>query len=224
MNKFKYSYFFLAIFITCQLITVSLANCFIKIGPLLEPGGIFVFPLMFPILDVVGEVYGYAYPRNFIWMGIICSFIFAIMVTIISSMPHPSYFKEAAAYQSVFYPTIRYVLSGFTGAFLGEFLNIYLLSKWKIRFKGQYFIPRSVASTAIGQIVLSIVVDFMAFSGKMPLESLIGMIFAGWLWKMAYEVLLVIPSWLVVKKLKEVEGADYYDINTNFSPFTFALK
>lgn len=224
MTKFKFSYFLLAIFITCQLATVCLANCFIKIGPLLEPGGIFVFPLIFPILDIVGEVYGYSYPRTFIWLGLVCSLIFASLVTLISYMPHPGYFKDAAAYQTVFEPTLRYVISGFFAAFLGEFLNIYLLAKWKITFKGRYFIPRSIVSTAIGQIVLSIVVDFMAFSGKMPLESLIGMIFAGWLWKMSYELILVVPSWFVVAKLKKLEKVDFYDKNTNFSPFNLSFN
>ncbi|MDP3705659.1 MAG: VUT family protein [Legionellaceae bacterium] len=44
---------------------------------MLEPGGIFIFPLTFCLCDIVGEVYGYAYPRLFIWIGVLAAFVFS---------------------------------------------------------------------------------------------------------------------------------------------------
>ena len=40
---------------------------------------------------------------------------------------------------------------------------------------------------------------------------------------MACALLIVFPSWLLVKYLKRIENVDYYDVNTNFNPFVFGL-
>lgn len=221
--RFKFSYLLLGLYITCLLLTVSLANRFTSVGFFLEPGGIFVFPIIFPICDIAAEVYGYAYPRLFIWIGAFCELFFAIAATLVSHLPHPGYFLHAAAYQAVFDPTIRFVLSSLIGTLIGEFLTIYLLTRWKIEFKGKFFAARMIASSAIGQLVLSAVVDILAFGGKLYTPQLTLLIFSGFLWKMAYIIPLAFPCWLVVKYLKRVEQTDFYDINTNFTPFKLAL-
>ena len=70
-KQYKYPYVFLGLYLTFLLATVCLANRLTLIGSMLEPGGIFVFPFLFTICDIVGEVYGYAYPRLFIWVGVL---------------------------------------------------------------------------------------------------------------------------------------------------------
>jgi uncharacterized PurR-regulated membrane protein YhhQ (DUF165 family) len=65
-QQYKYPYIFLGCYLTFMLATVCLANKLTVVGNMILPGGIFVFPFTFGICDVVGEVYGYAYPRLFI--------------------------------------------------------------------------------------------------------------------------------------------------------------
>ncbi len=111
------------------LATVCMAGRLVQVGNLLLPGGIFVFVFTFTICEIVGEVYGYAYPRLFIWIGIIAELLFSLMVTVISHSPSPENFSQTAAYQAVFDPTLRYVLLGLVGLLVGEFLNVYILAK-----------------------------------------------------------------------------------------------
>ena len=101
-QQYKYPFIFLGVYLTFMLATVCLASKLTLLGSLLLPGGIFVFPFTFGICDVVGEVYGYAYPRLFIWIGVIAEFIFSLVLIAVSHMPSPEYFKNSEAYEVVF--------------------------------------------------------------------------------------------------------------------------
>ena len=119
---------------------------------------------------------------------------------------------------------MRYVISGLVGLLIGEFLNVYLLSKWKIILHGKFFIFRSLLSTALGQASLTIIVDILNYTGKMPTMDLIKMMVSGYTWKMFFAIILVFPAWMLVKFLKKAENIDHYDINTNYNPFILGLS
>lgn len=223
-RQYKYPYIFLGIYLTFMLATVCLANKLTLISGWVLPGGIFVFPFTFGICDVVGEVYGYAYPRLFIWVGVISELLFSLVLIGVSHTTAPGYFQHSEAYQAVFDPTLRYVLSGLAGLIVGEFLNVYLLAKWKISLRGRFFIFRSLLSTALGQASLTIIVDILNYTGKMPTEDLISMMISGYSWKMVVAILLIFPAWILVKYLKQAENIDHYDVNTNFNPFVLSLN
>ncbi|MGC1181336.1 queuosine precursor transporter [Legionella sp.] len=223
-RQYKYPYLFLGLYVTFLLSTVCLASRITQIGTMLEPGGIFVFPFTFSICDIVGEVYGYAYPRLFIWIGVLVECVFSLVLITVSHLPAPEFFTQATAYEIVFDPTLRYVISGLIGLLIGELTNVYLLSKWKIFLKGKFFILRSILSTALGQALLTVVVDFLNYFGKLTDHHLGWMMVCGYLWKMGFAVIMIFPAWLVVKYLKKVEQVDHYDIHTNFSPFVFGLN
>jgi len=222
-KQYKYPYFFLGLYLIFLLSTVCLAGKIIQIGPMLVPGGIFVFPITFCICDIVGEVYGYAYPRLFIWIGVLAEFIFSFIVITVSHLSSPNFFNDAEAYQIVFDPTIRYVGSGLIGLLVGELTNVYLLAKWKIFLKGKFFVFRSLLSTAFGQALLTVIVDILNYFGKMAEHSLGWMMVCGYFWKMCSALIMAFPAWLLVRYLKKVEHIDHYDIHTNFNPFMLSL-
>ncbi|MBA3661048.1 MAG: queuosine precursor transporter [Gammaproteobacteria bacterium] len=222
-SQYKYPFLFLGIYLTFLLATVCLAGKLALIGNLLVPGGIFVFGFTFSICEIVGEVYGYSYPRLFIWTGVLAEIIFALVVTGISHLSSPEYFKHQEAYWLVFDPTLRYVVSSLVGLMVGEFVNVYLLAKWKIAWRGKFFIGRSLVSAGLGQATLTIIVDILNYYGKISSSNLVWMMISGYLWKMCGALILVFPAWLLVKYLKKVEEVDHYDINTNFNPFIFRL-
>ncbi|HHS8321903.1 TPA: queuosine precursor transporter [Legionella anisa] len=222
-RQYKYPYFFLGFYLIFLLSTVCLAGRITQVGSMLLPGGIFVFPVTFCICDIVGEVYGYAYPRLFIWIGVLAEFLFSFIVISVSHLSAPQFFNHAGAYQIVFDPTIRYVCAGLAGLLVGELANVYLLAKWKIFLKGKFFIFRSLLSTAFGQALLTVIVDTLNYLGKMSDHSLGWMMFCGYFWKMASALIMTFPAWLLVRYLKKVEHVDHYDINTNFNPFSLSL-
>ncbi|MBM7074654.1 queuosine precursor transporter [Shewanella sp. 202IG2-18] len=210
-----------AAYLSILCLTVCFANYFIKVFGMTLPGGIFVFPVSFIICDIVVEVYGYSTAKIFVWLGIIVELFFAFTSQWITALPNPDVFVHAQAYDTVFEPTVRYVFSGMAGFFCGEFMNAYLLSTTKIWLQGKHFIIPSVCTTAFGQGLLSIVVDYLAFSGKMSNTALVKMMFGGWKIKMAYSLLFVIPAWFIVRYIKKKDNIDVYDTNVNYNPFWF---
>ena len=223
-QQYRYPFFLLGCYLTCLLTTVCLANRLIVIGDdWILPGGIFAFPFTFCICDIVGEVYGYAYPRLFIWIGIGAELLFACIVTGVSHLKSPSYFHYGSSYIIVFDPTFRYVMSGLAGLLVGEFFNIYLLAKCKIILRGQFYIFRSILSTTLGQALLTVIVDILNYAEKMPISQLFHMMLYGFIWKIGFAMLFAFPSWMLVHYLKKKENIDYYDVNTNFNPFLLRL-
>ncbi|WP_155046992.1 queuosine precursor transporter [Piscirickettsia salmonis] len=135
------------------------------------PGGIFIFPLTFVINAVAGEVYGYSEPKKFIWLGFLSEIMFAGVTYAVTHMSYPSYFKESQAYNIVLDPAFRYAFSSLIGIFVGEFINIYILSKMKILMQGKNFLLRFLISNAIGQLFLSFIVDILIFFGKITVAQ-----------------------------------------------------
>lgn len=184
-------------------------------------GGIFIFPFVFIILDIVTETYGPSISRSLILMGFLAEFLMSIVGIAVSHMGYPESFQEshATAYKIVFDSTFWYVISSCVAALAAEFVNNYYIFKWKLKYKGQWFLIRSVISTAIGQAVLTVLVILLAFSNKFHLHELITVMLHGYLWKMAFTSLMVIPSWMIVKHLKNIGVDSYKSSKANINPF-----
>ena len=59
----------------------------------------------------------------------------------------------------------------------------------------------------------------LAFAGTMTGEQLTKMIITQWLIKCTYEILATPATYAVVGFLKRVEHEDFFDYDTDFSPF-----
>lgn len=57
--KSKYLLYFCGLYIVSLLVTAVTFHRLVILGGIIEPGGIFVFPLMYFFGDVISEVYGY---------------------------------------------------------------------------------------------------------------------------------------------------------------------
>ncbi|QGP38459.1 queuosine precursor transporter [Piscirickettsia salmonis] len=170
-DTYKYSGLLLTIYISTVIITQVLAVRITSLAGVILPGGIFIFPLTFVINAVAGEVYGYSEPKKFIWLGFLSEIMFAGVTYAVTHMSYPSYFKESQAYNIVLDPAFRYAFSSLIGIFVGEFINIYILSKMKILMQGKNFLLRFLISNAIGQLFLSFIVDILIFFGKITVAQ-----------------------------------------------------
>ena len=210
----------LACYVVVLCISLSFANNLNSVLGLTLPGGVYVFPISFILCGVVSDVYGFKTAKNFIWVGIVAQVIFASLAELLILIPNPAQFDSGMAYQRVFAPTLPFVLSGIIGFALGEYCNVYVMAKLKIRTCGRYFIFRSIVTTALGQALLTIVVDLLVFHDKLSSEKLIRMMLSAWSLKMICCLVLVTPAWLLMTYLKKTEKVDIYDTDTDFNPFT----
>mgnify|MGYP003952570333 CR=1 FL=1 len=195
-----------------------------RIGSLTITAGIFVMPLYYLLEDIIAELYGYEQVRQVIWSVQIAAVIFSIIVTLGNSLPQPSGWHHAAAYNTVFGHVFRTILGGGLIAMLcGAFLNGYLLSKWKIYTRGRLFLLRSIGSSAIGQLVQTTLGCLLLYTGVLPLKTIFDMIIPLYCIQLSGCALISVPGAMLVAWLKKSEGGDVLDHHCNFNPFKFAV-
>tara|TARA_R110002167_G_scaffold93474_7_gene250502 strand:+ start:10334 stop:11077 length:744 start_codon:yes stop_codon:yes gene_type:complete len=185
--------------------------------------GTLIVPLSYTFSDMITEVYGYAEMKRLIWASTIIMNIVALLVFIILKVPTPDIHKDLIdnhAYQIVLSPFARDVFGYTVSAFVGLIINSYLLSKTKIKVKGKFFALRSLASSAIGEIIYILIFTLLVFYGDYPLGTLVELMLVAFAYKVICNIVLVIPSAMAVKKLKKIEGMDnQYDVGVNYNPF-----
>src|SRR6185312_984618 len=103
----------------------------IKIGSVLAAASSLIFPLTYSIMDIIAEVYGYQSAKRIVLYGFICDVIFGVITLLISHIPSINE-SQTIAYIQVLGLLLRAVLAQTIGVLSGAFINIYLISKWKM--------------------------------------------------------------------------------------------
>jgi uncharacterized integral membrane protein (TIGR00697 family) len=119
----------------------------ISIGYLTLPGGMFIFPMIYIMTDVIAEVYGYQVARLFIWASLINNFLIAILIMTVIYLPFPNDLKIIShEYVDVYHGLLRADIANIAGVLISCFVNAYVIAKWKILVRGKWFIIRSFSS------------------------------------------------------------------------------
>ncbi len=186
-------------------------------------GNIF-FPISYIFDDVLTEVYGYARARKVIWAGFGAMVFATIMSQVVLRMPpadsEPYNKLIQPALQVVFGSTWRVVAGSILGFWAGDFVNSYVLAKMKIWTAGRWLWTRTIGSTIAGELVDSLVFYPLVFLGVWETSTLVGVIAFNWVFKVGVEVVATPVTYAVVGFLKRAENEDFYDRETNFTPFS----
>jgi uncharacterized integral membrane protein (TIGR00697 family) len=188
-------------------------------------GNIF-FPISYLFDDVLTEVYGYARSRRVIWAGFAAMVFATVMSFVVIHLPvdrgEPYSLRLQPAIELVFGNSWRIVAGSLLAFWAGDFVNSYVLAKMKIWTSGRWLWTRTIGSTIAGEGVDSVLFYPAAFAGLWTTHTLISVILFNWICKVAVEVALTPLTYWIVGKLKRAEGVDYYDRDTNFTPFSLA--
>jgi len=182
------------------------------------------FPISYIFGDVLTEVYGYARARRAIWCGFAALLFAMIMSGLIVHMPtdpsEPWNARLQPALEVVFGNTWRIVLASMLAFWFGDFVNSYVLARMKVVTRGRYLWMRTMGSTLVGQAVDSIVFYPIAFGGIWTTDTLVKIIIFNWTIKVTIEAVCTPLTYAVVNGLKRAEQTDFYDVGTNFTPFS----
>lgn len=209
----------------CMFYTIILAETvvmmfkLISIDTIIESGSILFIPIMYIIEDAIAEVYGYKAARRLILFSIIATAVFCIMIQITIALPSPAYWHKQAAFNLVLGNVTSELIIGTIAMIAGELLNIYLITKWKSLLGGRHFWIRSIASTSIGELLQSIIVYTGNFHNLLKVSGLEHLIISAYLYKVGAAVVLVVPGYIFVRFLKNIEKIDIYDNKVKFNPF-----
>jgi uncharacterized integral membrane protein (TIGR00697 family) len=183
--------------------------------------GVLFFPISYVFGDVLTEVYGYARARRVIWAGFAGLAFASLMAAVVVALPPAPFWENQKAYEIAFGQAPRIAAASMVAYFCGEFVNSFVLAKMKILTAGRWLWTRTIGSTIVGEAVDSALFYPLAFynSGIIPNDKLPAVMLAQFVLKVAVEVAFTPLTYKVVGALKRAENEDYYDRNTNFSPF-----
>ena len=186
--------------------------------------GVIFFPISYFFGDVLTEVYGYARDRRVVWSGFGALLFASLMSLVVVHLPpSDSYRANQTAVEAMFGNTPRIIAGSVVAFWCGSFVNSFVLAKMKIFTQGRWLWTRTIGSTLCGELVDSTLFMAIAFAGTMPRGELLGLITTQYVLKSSWEVLSTPLTYKLVNFLKRAEGEDYYDRNTNFTPFSLRV-
>jgi queuosine precursor transporter len=208
-----------ALFITALITANVVAVKLIEVGGFVLSAAIVIFPISYIVGDVLTEVYGYARARRVIWLGFTCNLIAGLAIVGAGALPSaPFWVENQKAYDTILGVAPRVLMASFIAYLVGEFANAAVLARMKVATEGRFLWARTIGSTVIGQGLDSFVFVSIAFTGIMPPDVLHTTIVNQWLAKTAYEAIATPLTYIVVARLKRIEGMDVYDRETSFNP------
>jgi len=194
------------------------------LGALTTGAGNIFFPISYIFGDVLTEVYGYARARKVIWAGFGAMIFATIMGLFVIHMPgdpaEPYNRTIQPALEIVFGNTWRIVIGSIAAFWVGDFVNSFVLAKMKVWTGGRLLWTRTIGSTIAGQLVDSAMFYPIAFLGTWTPGTMLKVIAFNWAFKVGVEVVLTPITYAVVNALKKAENEDYFDRNTDFTPFS----
>jgi len=231
-KQYRFFDFIVAIFVTVLLVSnvassakiVDLGFSLLGVKMAFDAGTV-LFPVSYIFGDILTEVYGYRRSRRAIWTGFFCLGLASVVFFVISRLPGEGTWQKYAgdaAYAAILggMSTGGIALGSLAGYWSGEFTNSFILAKMKVLTNGRWLWTRTIGSTIFGEMVDTLVfVAVASLFGVFPWSLFLTLTVTNYWFKVGVEALMTPLTYLVVNALKKAESEDYYDCNTDFSPF-----
>jgi len=226
-RNYKYYDFVMAayvcILLCANLIGVSKASTvhLPLFGDVTFLAGVLFFPLSYLFGDILTEVYGYARDRRVVWAGFAALAFASLMATVIVALPPTADgLEEQKAVARIFGQTPRIAAASIIAFWCGSFVNSFVMAKMKILTRGRWLWTRAVGSTLCGELVDSALFYTLAFYGIWDNSKVEAVMLTQYVAKSGWEFVMIPFTYRVVAFLKRNEQVDFYDTNTNFTPFS----
>jgi len=196
------------------------------LGPIPFGAGVLFFPISYIFGDILTEVYGYGRDRRVVWVGFGALAFASFMAWVVVNLPPgPSEYMKSyqPALESVFGNAWRIAAASMLAFWCGSFSNSYVLAKMKIWSEGKWLWSRTIGSTIVGELVDSMLFYVIAFYGIWATSDIITVAMTQYVLKTLWEAIMTPVTYRVVGFLKRAEHEDYYDRNTNFTPFKVSV-
>lgn len=193
--------------IFCVLIIISniLATKTLKIGLIMLPCSILVFPMLFIINDILSEIYGFAMTRNVIFLGFVLNIIAVVLFSIAIMLPSNS--PSADAFATILGTTPRLFIAGLLSYLISNMINSQIMVKLKEKYYNLLFV-RCITSTAVGETIDSVVFITTAFYGVFSTELIITMIWCQAVFKVLYEFIIYPFTRYIIHYIRELDDGE----------------
>jgi uncharacterized integral membrane protein (TIGR00697 family) len=132
---------------------------------------IIMFPFLFLITDIVGEVYGRKKAKEFVNIGLmslVVLLVWQLFANIVpGAVPNPWYETYNAAYSTVFGLSITFTIASIAAFFFGQWVDVFIYHFIKKKWGKKNIWLRNNVSTFIGQFIDTSLWMIIAFFPKL---------------------------------------------------------
>jgi queuosine precursor transporter len=183
-----------ATFITCLLVGDIIGGKLIETRifglPFTLTVGMIPFPVTFLITDLLNEFYGKRAARLVTWVGfsmalIAYAFIFVASAIPIAAMTFAADWSGVTeeAFTRVFVGSQRMIVASLTAYLIAQLIDISVFHALRRATGERWLWLRATGSTAVSQLVDTIVINFVAWFGVLSLPNIVNIITSSYLLK-----------------------------------------
>lgn len=166
--------------------------------------GVFCFPIVFIMTDMIGEVYGKKMAKNFVLAGVISILLFLFYSFISTVTPWANeglWVKDG--YNQIFGLSARFSIASVIAFVIGEYQDVIAFFFFKNRIGEKKFWLRSNLSNIWSQLLDTVIFMLIAFVGIYPLKTILLIIIPWWLFKVLMGILYTPLSYIGIYFLKD---------------------
>ena len=193
------------LFVALLLLSNICAVKLIEVGPLILDGGIFLFPLVYILGDVLAEVYGFTAARRAVFLGFGVAALAALTFWIVQLVPAADAWGNQESWEAVLGFVPRIVIASLCGFLVGQLLNAWVLVRIKRRTNEGKLWFRLLGSTAVGQVADTVTFCTIAFYGVITGAEFANYVITGYVYKTLIEALLLPITYRVIASIKRAE-------------------
>ena len=163
----------ISLFSGSLVLAAILATKIITVAGLTVPAGVLAYALTFICTDVIGEVWGKKRAREVVAAGFLSLTAAFGLIQLALHWPSAGFWQGQEAFAAVLSTTPRIILGSLTAYLISQFTDVWIFHACKQLTKGRHLWLRNNLSTAMSQLIDTIVFICIAFGGLMPLLPLI---------------------------------------------------
>lgn len=159
--------------LTGVFLTMLAASTFISskltvmFGLLFSVGGI-SYALTFPCVDIMTETYGRRAGLRFVVVGLVGHLLSLALMWVALRLPGAPIWDGESAYVSTFERMPKFVVAGIAAYLLSQIVNVTAFEAIREMTRGRRLWLRSIASTAVAQVIDTAIFVPLAFMNVLP--------------------------------------------------------
>ncbi len=177
--------------------------------------GFIPFPITFLLTDLLNEFYGKQAARTVTWVGFGMAVFTLVVLTVAVAVPwHPETLTPEwkgltpAPYDAVFASGRQILVASMTAYVVAQLIDIAVFTRIKALTRGRFLWLRATGSTVISQLVDTVIIQSLVWSGNLSIPKLTNLVIASWVGKVLIALLLtplIYAGHAIVERVLKIE-------------------
>lgn len=149
--------------------------------------GMVPFPVTFLLTDVLNEFYGKRAARFITLVGFCMAVLSFTLIYIAAAVPFAAMTRvpdwtgvNEAAFNNVFLGSLRMIVASLCAYLVSQFVDIGVFHLLKRVTSGKLLWLRATGSTAVSQLIDTVVINFVAWSGLMSAAKIVNIVYSAY--------------------------------------------